>query len=90
MISGQTSKTPAVMKPKSSLKENKAGTKKESKPTQPTKDTTLSKKAAPTKSSTKTEVLKSVQEKPEVNENQEFSKTTELRFEVIIENFRGC
>ena len=83
MISGQTSKT-TVMKPKSSLKENKAGTKKESKPTQPTQNSTLSKKAAPAKSSAKTEVLKTAQAQPEVNENQEFSKTTELRFEVFV------
>jgi len=69
-----------ILKPKNTLKDNKAGTKKESKPTQ---STTLSKKAAPAQSSSKAEVLKTAQAKPEVDENQEFSKTTELRFEFI-------
>jgi len=69
-----------ILKPKNTLKDNKAGTKKESKPTA---GTTLSKKAAPAQSSSKAEVLKTAEAKPQVDENQEFSKTTELRFEFI-------
>ena len=71
-----------ILKPKNTLKDNKAGTKKESKPVKPAQNTTMTKKAAPTQSAAKAEVLKTAQAQPQADENQEFSKTTELRFEV--------
>jgi len=75
MMKAGTTKTTG-MPLKASQKDNKAGAKKE---TKPSTKTTLTKKEKPAESIAKT----AVNEKPKNSEeSQEFSKSTELRFDV--------